>query len=187
MEDGKRPDVTPAPWIGYVYKHFAGFSRLPIFPGCCNIMEACLRNQKGKRGERKMKRVFIALLAVLLSLATASGSYAVKDNAAMSNPDEILVVNNPRGEQVGTIRGALEDPEGNIAFVIVKLSQEVNGKENIVVPVNSFSQTSHNGAFVVNMSPNDIEAAPEFNASKLDDPAYAEGLYRFYGQTPPWE
>ncbi len=134
-----------------------------------------------------MKSAFTALLAVSLSLATVSGSYAVKDPAGMGQVDEILVVNNPKGEQVGTIRGALEDPQGNIAFVIVKLNREVNGKENIVVPVDSFSQDSPNGAFVVNMGPNDLASAPEFNASKLDDPAYAEGLYKFYGQTPPWE
>ncbi len=134
-----------------------------------------------------MKSLFVGLLAVSLSLAAVPASYALKDGAGMAQPEETLAVNNAKGEQVGTIRGALEDPEGNIAFVIVKLNQEVNGKENIVVPVDSFSQSNQDGAFVVNMSPDDLASAPEFNASKLDDPAYAEGLYKFYGQTPPWE
>ncbi len=134
-----------------------------------------------------MKKIFVALLAVSMSLGMASGSYAVKDKAGIGKADETLIVNNVKGESIGTIRGALEDPQGNIAFVILKLNQETNGKQDVVVPVDSFSQGSENGAFIVNMANEELAAAPEFNASKLEDPAYAEGLYKFYGQTPPWQ
>ncbi len=133
-----------------------------------------------------MKRIFIALLAVSAFLGMASASFAVKDTAGMVRQDEALVVKNVKGENIGTIRGALEDPQGDIAFVIVSLKDESAGEKDVVVPVQAFSPGNENGTFVLDMSNDVLVSAPEFNASKLDDPAYASDLYTFYGQTPPW-
>lgn len=135
-----------------------------------------------------MKTLFIALLASLtMFLGMAPSSYAIKDGAALGRQqDETLVVKNVQGEDVGTIRGALEDPMGDIAFVVISLKEEANGKKEVVVPVNAFSQGTDEETFVLDLSKEALASAPEFNATKLDDPAYAEGLYTFYGQTPPW-
>jgi hypothetical protein len=133
-----------------------------------------------------MKRVLIAFLAVGLFLGTASVSFAVKEKAGMGKQDEPLVVKNVKGENIGTIRGALEDPLGNIAFVIVTLKDDKNGKKEVVVPVSAFSQGSENGSFVLELSNDRLASAPEFNATNLNDPGYAESIYKFYGQTPPW-
>ncbi len=133
-----------------------------------------------------MKKFFMTFLAAALFLGLASASDAVKDRAGLGKQNEALVVKNVKGENIGTIRGALEDPLGNIAFVIVTLKDEKNGKKEVVVPVNAFSQGTENGSFVLDLSNDVLASAPEFNASNLNDPAYAEKIYQFYGQTPPW-
>ncbi len=133
-----------------------------------------------------MKKFFMTFLAAALFLGLASASDAVKDRAGLGKQNEALVVKNVKGENIGTIRGALEDPLGNIAFVIVTLKDEKNGKKEVVVPVNAFSQGMENGSFVLDLSNDVLASAPEFNASNLNDPAYAEKIYQFYGQTPPW-
>lgn len=133
-----------------------------------------------------MKRVFVVCLAAFLVLGMASVLYAVKDQRGIGKGEEALVVKNVKGENIGTIRGALEDPLGNIAFVIVTLKDEKSGRKEIVVPVNAFSQGSENGTFVLDLSTDILTSAPEFNPASLNDPAYAEKIYKFYGQTPPW-
>jgi hypothetical protein len=133
-----------------------------------------------------MKRLLSALSVVGIFLGMTSASFAVKDTADMAKQDTPLIVNNGKGEIIGTIRGALEDQTGEIAFVIVSLQDQKIGKKDVVVPVNAFSQEGKKGTFVLDLSDEALASAPEFNASKLDDPAYAEGLYKFYGQMPPW-
>ncbi len=132
-----------------------------------------------------MKKFLVFFLTASMLLGTAS-AYALKDPSGIVKDKEALVVKNVRGERIGTIRGALEDPLGNIAFVIVTLKDENNGKKEVVVPVSAFSQSSENGTFILDMSTEVLASAPEFNPSNLNDPAYAEKIYKFYGQTPPW-
>ena len=133
-----------------------------------------------------MKRFFAVFLAVSLFLGMASASYAVKEKSGMANQDRTLIVKNLKGENIGRIRGGLEDPIGNIAFLIVTLNDARNGKKEVVLPANAFSQGSENGSYVLNLNDDVLSSAPEFNYWNLEDPAYTEGLYRFYGQTPPW-
>jgi hypothetical protein len=167
-----------------LYKHYTGF-HVYLFHARAAILWRPNRGPKGKE-EREMKRLLAALLAVAMFLGMTSGSYAANDNAGPRKQDTPLVVNNGKGENIGTIRGALEDQMGEIAFVIVSLQDQKIGKKDVVVPVNAFSQDGKNGKFVLDLSDETLASAPEFNASKLGDPAYAEGLYKFYGQTPPW-
>lgn len=132
-----------------------------------------------------MKRFFIWVVALFI-LNIGSGAYALKDNIPSANDrEQSLVVKNSQGEDVGTINKALTDPTGNIAFVIVSLTQEQSGKKEIVVPVNAFSQDGEDN-LVLNLSREEIAAAPGFQVSDLKDPSYPDRLYRFYGQTPPW-
>jgi hypothetical protein len=88
-------------------------------------------------------------LAVSTILGTASASYALKNEAGLARQDQPLVGKNVKGEHLGTIRGAFEDPLGNIAFVIVTLREEKSGRKEVVVPVNAFSQGSESGTSVL--------------------------------------
>ncbi len=133
-----------------------------------------------------MKKLMIWVVALFI-LSIGSGAYALKDNSFSSANDRehSLVVKNSQGEDIGTINKALTDPTGSIAFVIVSLTQEQKGKKEIVVPVNAFSQDGESN-LVLNLSREEIAAAPAFQLSDLRDPSYPERLYKFYGQTPPW-
>ncbi len=134
-----------------------------------------------------MKTIMVVFLAVLLCFGTTSASYAVKAMDGMADQDSALVVKNVQGTNIGTIQGGLEDVRGNVAFVIVTLNEARNGKKDVVLPVSAFSQGSEEGSYILNLNEEVLSSAPEFNYLNLQDPAYSEGIYRFYGQTPPWD
>ena len=133
-----------------------------------------------------MKTKMVVFLAVFLCFGMVSVSYAVRAMDGMADQDSALVVKNPQGINIGTIQGGLEDARGNVAFVIVTLNEARNGKKDVVLPVSAFSQGSEEGSYILNLNDDVLSSAPEFNYLNLQDPAYSEGLYRFYGQTPPW-
>jgi hypothetical protein len=131
-----------------------------------------------------MEKISTAVIAVFLFLGIASASYAIRDQSSLGKQDTLVVIN-PEGEAIGTIEGALQDPLGKVAFVVVKLDEE-NGRKDIVVPLTAFSAGGEKGAVVLDIDKDMLASAPEFDASKLEDPTYAGNLYKFYGETPPW-
>ncbi len=129
-----------------------------------------------------MNKSFIWIAALFL-LMVSSGAHAITPKSSLDQ--QAMVVKNSSGEEVGTISKALEDPNGDIAFVIVSLNNEHAGKKDIVVPVSALSSDGSQG-LILDMTDQQLAAAPEFRASDLQNPGYADRLYRFYGQTPPW-
>jgi len=131
-----------------------------------------------------MKRVKIVLglviAAMLLSLSSAA--YALVPGTEQRNPNE-MGVKNSEGDYVGTVKDALVDGSGNIAFVIVYIAQE---KKVIAVPLAVFSYDHESKTLVVDVSKELISAAPNFDASELSDPGFAERVYRFFGLMPAW-
>ncbi len=123
---------------------------------------------------------FAVLLAALLLMTFGLNAYALTDNAKQKT----LAVKNPEGDNVGMISNILADPIGNIAFVVLSLTKEKGGRD-IVVPLGSFSK-NEGEELVLNLSESELASAPEFDISSLDDPAYAQKIYRFYGMMPSW-
>ncbi len=109
----------------------------------------------------------------------------VDERANWKNRKEGLVVRNWKGEYVGSAQHVLLDPStGDVAFVILSLDKE---KKEIVIPLRSFSSYDlQNGTLVLGISKEILVAAPEFHPSDLEDPAFTEKVYRFFGQAPPW-
>lgn len=109
----------------------------------------------------------------------------VDERTKWRNQEEGLVVRNWKGEYVGSARHVLLDPStGNVAFIIVLLDKE---KKEIVIPLRSFSSYNHqSGTLVLGISRGILVTAPEFHPSDLEDPAFTERVYRFFGQAPPW-
>jgi hypothetical protein len=124
------------------------------------------------------KLLVLATFVVLLSFG--STAYAAGDQ-------EGLAVKNWKGEHIGTVRHVLTDPSnGNIVFVVLSLGQEK--KREIVIPVRSFSSYDFEGGFLIlNVSKEILNAAPEFQVSDLQDPAFVERVYRFFGLAPFWK
>ncbi len=130
-----------------------------------------------------MKKLFATITAIMILMSAA---YVLAEGAQAGNQQEALIVQNSKGEYVGTITDALIDSAGNIGFVIVSIDETIGrGKKDIAVPTASFS-TDNERKLILDVSKEKLAAAPEFKASDLSDPNFAETVYRFFGLMLPW-
>lgn len=129
-----------------------------------------------------MKKLIAMLtVAVLISLGTLA--YAAGDGKVQK---ESLTVNNWKGQHIGTVNYVVVNSStGSITFVILYLDKE--RRKEIAVPLASFASYDHgNGILTLNVSEKELALAPEFHDSDLDNPAFAENVYRFFGLAPSW-
>jgi hypothetical protein len=129
------------------------------------------------------KKTFAAIL--LTTMLVGIGSVAYSFNGELKN--ETLGIQNSEGKNIGSLKDALVDSSGEVAYVVVSLSKE-SGQEgkDIAVPLNAFSYDHTRKMLVLNMTTEQLALAPEFHLSDLADPRYAERLNRFYGEAPAW-
>ncbi len=126
----------------------------------------------------------VLLLLVVLILASGSSGYGF-DRSKIKHEGEV-VVKDPEGEFVGTVRNALTDAWGHIVFIIVSVGAEGDQrKKEIAVPLNVFSLDHEKEGLTVNASKEQLDAAPEFHDSDLNDPSFAENAYKAFDQTSP--
>jgi hypothetical protein len=127
-----------------------------------------------------MKKLLALLtVAVLLSLGTVA--YAANGR---ENQEKILEVKNWKGKHIGIVKYVVQDPStGNVTFLILHLDKEA--KKEIAVPLAAFSSfDQYNGILVLNVSEQELASAPEFHDLDLNNPDFAEGIYRFFGLVP---
>jgi sporulation protein YlmC with PRC-barrel domain len=131
-----------------------------------------------------MKKLWALVVAAIL-ISFGSIAHAIDHKANPRNQEEALVVKNWKGEYIGFVRHVLLDSStGNVTFIILSLEKE---KKEIVIPLRSFSSyNQENGTLILNVSKGILIAAPEFHLSDLKDSMFAERVYRFFGEAPPW-
>jgi len=129
-----------------------------------------------------MKRLF-ALLTIAILLSIGAVVYAA---GGTEGHQKTIEVTNWKGKHVGIAKYIVMDPlTGNITFVILYLDRDV--KKEIAVPFAAFSSYDHkNGVLILNVSEEKLLSVPEFHDSDLNNPAYAESIYRFFGLAPRW-
>lgn len=129
-----------------------------------------------------MKRL-LAILTVAILLSVGAVVYAA---GGTEDQQKTIEVTNWKGKHVGIAKYMVVDPlTGNITFVILYLDRDV--KKEIAVPFAAFSSYDHkNGVFILNVSEEKLFSVPEFHDSDLNNPAYAESIYRFFGLAPRW-
>lgn len=129
-----------------------------------------------------MKRL-LALLTVAALLSFGTVAYAAGGTA---NQKETLEVKNWKGKHVGIIKYVVANVStGNVTFLILYLDEE--GKKEIAVPLAAFSPYDReDGILILNVNEKELISAPEFHDSDLNDPAFAENVYKFFGLAPPW-
>jgi sporulation protein YlmC with PRC-barrel domain len=94
---------------------------------------------------------------------------------------------NPQEEVLGKIDDLVFDDEGRISFAILGYGGFLGIGQNLVaVPITSLSYVEGPRHFVINTRKEDIESAPIFSKKALDDPDWANGFYRYFGQQPYW-
>jgi hypothetical protein len=138
-----------------------------------------------------MKRVIVPVLTILFlafgSMAQAFIPQTDTTNQNDTTTDEIARVYGPQGEYVGSIKNALLSPLGKIEFLILSLGNpKAEGGKEVIVPVTVFSYDEEQGRITSNVSKEALARAPEFRPKDMEDPQFAERIYRFYGQTPSW-
>ncbi len=134
----------------------------------------------------KKKWLLAATAAILLSFQAMA--YAADDSAGSGHKEKSLVVRNWKGEYIGTSHHVVMDPSaGLIVFVIVSLETGQNkGIKEIAVPWVLFSVDKGNGVLVLNISKKQLQSAPEYNVSNLDNPEFIARIYHFFALAPPW-
>jgi hypothetical protein len=142
-----------------------------------------------KESGLNVKGLFTALAVTALVILVSFGSlaHAFEPGAATQDQKESLIVRDSRGAFVGTVANALQDQSGKILFVVLSLG-EVPGQVSkiVAVPLKDFTYDYKNASLVVNISKEHLSAAPEFDASALDDPQFAERVYQYFGESPAW-
>ena len=96
-------------------------------------------------------------------------------------------VRNPESQELGKINDLVFDAQGRISFAVVGYGGFLGIGQNLVaVPVNSLSYVDEPKHFVLNTTKEEIQSAPLFSRKTLDDPKWARGVYRYFGQQPYW-
>ena len=136
-------------------------------------------------GEGGITRKLWSLAMGLILMISGTIGCNADQKAKWVNEENALVVRNWKGEYIGSARHVLVDPStGNVAFIILLLDKE---KKEIVIPLRSFSSFDHEKvALVLGISKDILVAAPDFRLSDLEDPAFIDKVYRFFGQAPSW-
>jgi len=131
-----------------------------------------------------MRKSWIPVVVAIL-VSFGSIGYAGDPEDKAGSQEEALVVKNWKGEHIGSVGHVLLDSStGEVTFVILSLGKE---KKEVVVPLRSFSSYDHeNRTLILNVSKGILIAAPEFHLSDLKDPAFADRVFRFFGEAPRW-
>ena len=96
-------------------------------------------------------------------------------------------VKDPQGAEVGKIDDLVFDNEGRISFAIVGYGGFLGFDQNLVaVPVDSLTYVDEPRHFVLDATKEKVQSAPLFSKKTLNDPGWADGVYRFFGQQPYW-
>jgi hypothetical protein len=137
-------------------------------------------------GDEKMNK-FLAVLTAVVLISVLSNTYALTDKARTENQQETIIINNSKGEYVGTLTNVLVDSDGDIGFIVLSIGKErEQGRKQIAVPLGTFSYDRLRRLFILDVSMEKLSAAPEFKTSELTDPTFAERTYRYFGLMPSW-
>ncbi len=130
-----------------------------------------------------MKRRF-ALAAVLTLLTLGTIADAGQDRAGSNAQEQGMAVMNWKGEYIGTSNHVvLHSLTGTVVLIIVSLNWEE--PKEIAVPTGLFSVDRKKGVLVLSISKNELDSAPDFHASDLEDPEFVKKVYYFYATGSP--
>jgi hypothetical protein len=142
-------------------------------------------------------------LASLVSVAYAASSSSVTCSTAKRGFIDFdaygIVVNNANGKLLGSVTDILvsrSDPDNTLAVVNIGSASDYPerlwygdsaGLTPVPMTALKFSEsTSGKPEFVLNSTESTLEAAPLFDATKIDNSQYDIQLYRRYGVQPYW-
>jgi hypothetical protein len=97
-------------------------------------------------------------------------------------------VKNTQGDFLGTVRDFVSDSQGRVSFAIVGHGGFLGfGETKVAVPYSALTYDKEKEYFTCNISKDRFASAPEFkDEAVLQDKAFAEEVYRYFGQQPYW-
>ena len=119
-----------------------------------------------------------------MSSDAAGFSAEAKDVTAWIGKD----VKNSQGEDLGEIKDFVRDDNGEISLVIVSHGGFIGmGEKDVAVPYTAFSFNESEDHAVLDVTKDQLANAPEIGADEnLTDRAFAEEVYRHFGERPYW-
>ncbi len=95
-------------------------------------------------------------------------------------------VKNANGDDLGKIKDFVMDSRGRIEFAILSTGA-ISGK-TIAVPFHAlhWNQQADRQYFTLNMTKDQLDKAPEYNKSDLNNRTWAQNVYRYFGMQSRW-
>lgn len=123
--------------------------------------------------------------AAAIALHRLSGAAVALPNAA----DDMRrrTVTDTSGRPIGTVRGVfVDDGERKARMLLVGLGRFSRfGGFEALVPVDVITGTTITAVFL-GVSADRVSTAPGFDADRINDPVYLEGVYDHFGTAPYW-
>jgi len=141
------------------------------------------------------KRILIMFVAMaFIAFGFAPGALAGGMDKSMSTDAKDVSawvgkdVRNPQGEDLGDVKEFVRDKGGEISLVIISHGGFLGfGGKNVAVPYSAFSFNESENHAVLDVTKEQIANAPEIGADEnLTDRAFAEEVYRYFGERPFW-
>lgn len=97
------------------------------------------------------------------------------------------VVQNPQGEQLGTIKDFIVDSNGRIEFaILLQRNSKAEDGRDVVIPFDALSPGPSAHRFVLNTTSEKLSSAPRFDQKHLTNPEFADEVYKYFGLGPYW-
>ena len=101
-------------------------------------------------------------------------------------------VKNPQGKDLGSIKDLVISPEDNrVVYAVLSFGGVLGlGEKAVALPLSVLKPAAEAKTFVVEMDPERLRMAPEFNQDnwpQMTDPQWITSVYTFYGLQPYWQ
>jgi len=145
--------------------------------------------------------VFIAFGFSSAALATGMDKSAGADKSMDSNAKNLSSadardvnhwigkhVKNTSGEDLGKVKDFVRDNNGEISLAVISHGGFLGvGNKDVAVPFSALSFNQSKDHLVLDATKDQVAGAPEIKGDEnLRDRAFAEDVYRYFGQRPYW-
>jgi hypothetical protein len=101
-------------------------------------------------------------------------------------------VKNPQGKDLGTLKDLVVSPgENRVVYAVLASGGMLGlGEKLFAVPLSALKPAAEAKGFVLEVTPEQLHQAPEFNQNnwpQMTDPQWMAGVYTFYGLQPYWQ
>ena len=101
-------------------------------------------------------------------------------------------VKSPQGKDLGTIKDLVISPEDNrVVYAVLSFGGVLGlGEKLFAIPMSTLKQAAEAKTFVLEVDPERLQNAPEFNQNnwpQMTDSQWITSVYTFYGLQPYWQ